>query len=75
MLPGSSMTVGLQIAAMNPKTTPLDQEQDAQKHGRLVRLPCLRDRICLRAGKFFINAGKKLTSASLEHMHLTEEAA
>ena len=75
MLPGCSMTVGLQVAAIHPKAATLDQEQDAQKHGRLVHLPCLRDRIYLRVGKFFINAGKKLTSASLEHMHLTEEAA
>jgi hypothetical protein len=75
MLPGSSMTVGLQITAMNPKTAPLDQEQYAQKHGHLVHLPCLRDRIYLLVGKFFINAGKKLTSASLEHMQSTEEAA
>ena len=75
MLPGCSMTVGLQVAAIHPKAATLDQEQDAQKHGRLVHLPCLRDRIYLLVGKFFINAGKKLTSASLEHMHLTEEAA
>ena len=75
MLPGYGITVGLQVAAMNPKTAPLDQEQYAQKYGRLVHLPCLRDRICMRLGKFFISAGKKLTSASLEHMQLTEEAS
>jgi hypothetical protein len=75
MLPSINMTVGLQVAAVNPKSNPPDPEQYAATHGRLVVLPSLRDRIFLHAGKFFINAGKKLTSVSLEHMSLTEEGA
>jgi hypothetical protein len=75
MLPNLNVTMGLQAAAVNPKLNAPDEEQYAQTHGRLVILPSLRDRIFLRAGKFFIDAGRKLTSVSLEHMSLTEEGA
>ena len=68
-------SLGLQIAAASRLEAPLNEEQLAQRDGLLVRLPSLRDRLALHLGEFFIRAGRKLTSASLEHMQLTEEVA
>ncbi len=39
----------------------LNEEQDAQRHGHLVRLPSLRDRLALRLGHFFLRMGERLT--------------
>ena len=75
MLSNCFITIGLQMAAVNPKSKCFDEEQYAQMHGHTINLSSLRYLIILHAGKFFIHAGKKLTSASLGLMELREEAA
>jgi len=50
-------------------------EEFGQRHGKLIRLPLLRDRIALRAGETLIRLGKKMTAASKERVHLYEEPA
>ncbi|MGD0611917.1 MAG: hypothetical protein ABSB41_10415 [Anaerolineales bacterium] len=39
----------------------LDEEQFAQRHGRLVRIPSLKDRFALRLGRLFSRLGEQLT--------------
>ena len=73
MEPGSTITVGLQVAANDHKSKFLSEEEYAEMHGHIVNLPFLRDRIILRTGKLFIETGRKLTMTSLKHMHSMEE--
>jgi hypothetical protein len=75
MISSYSITLGLQMAVMNAKMKPIDEEQYAQTHAQLVNLSSLRYRIFLHTGKFFIHTGNKLTSASPGHMELKEEVA
>lgn len=39
----------------------LDEEQFAQRQGRLVRIPSLKDRFVLQLGRLFSRLGKRLT--------------
>jgi hypothetical protein len=75
MLPTINLTIGLQVAAINTHCAGTHEEELAQRNGRPVRLPFLRDRIVLHVGEFFIKAGEKLTSAGQRNMRLTDEAA
>ena len=50
-------------------------EDYGQRHGRLARLPMLRDRIILRIGSVLIHLGEKMTTSSKEHVSLFEEPA
>jgi len=50
-------------------------EEFGQRHGKLIRLPLLRDRIALWTGGILIRLGKKMTAASRERAHLYEEPA
>lgn len=46
----------------NPGQGDLDDEQFAQRHGRLVRIPSLRDRFALlQLGRLFSKLGEQLT--------------
>ena len=74
MLP-TNLTIGLQVAAINPQYAAHNEEELALRNGHPVRLPSLRDRIILHIGEFFIKAGEKLTSASHKNMQLTDEVA
>ncbi|HEY5731167.1 MAG TPA: hypothetical protein VIS72_14030 [Anaerolineales bacterium] len=48
-------------------------EEYGQRHGRLIRLPLLRDRIILQAGTILIHFGEKITESSKERLYLSEE--
>ena len=52
-----------------------NSEEYGQRHGRLVRLPLLRDRIILRTGEILIRLGEKMTEARRESVSLTKEPA
>lgn len=50
-------------------------EEYGQRHGRLIRLPLLRDRIVLRTGEILIRLGEKMTETRRERVSLFEEPA
>jgi len=50
-------------------------EEYGQRHGRLIRLPLLRDRIILRTGEILIRLGEKMTETRRERVSLFEEPA
>lgn len=50
-------------------------EEFGQRHGRLIRLPLLRDRIILQVGTVLIQLGEKMTETSKERLYLSEEVA
>jgi len=52
-----------------------NSEEYGQRHGRLTRLPLLRDRIILRTGEILISLGEKMTAASRKRVSLSEEPA
>lgn len=52
-----------------------NSEEYGQRHGKLIRLPLLRDRIILRTGEILIRLGKKMTAASRERVTLSKEPA
>jgi hypothetical protein len=65
--------ISSQLAAYYTEPSCDNLEEYAQRHGRVSRLPILRDRIYLRAGTLLIIVGEKLTEISLKHMQLSEE--
>jgi hypothetical protein len=50
-------------------------EEYAQKHGSVVVLPTLRDRLTLRAGQLLITMGQKLTDSSTENIQISKDLA
>ena len=52
-----------------------NSEEYGQRHGRLIRLPLLRDRLILRTGEILIRLGKKMTASSRKRLRLSEEIA
>jgi hypothetical protein len=52
-----------------------NSEEYAQKHGTLVILPLLRDRIALQVGQLLITIGQKLTADGTKNLKLSKDAA
>ena len=50
-------------------------EEYAQKHGHVVVLPTLRDRLTLRAGQLLITMGQKLTDSSTKGNQMSKDLA
>jgi len=50
-----------------------NSEEYGQKHGSVLALPTLQDRIALRTGELLIALGQKLTITSKKKMELSKE--
>ena len=50
-----------------------NSEEYGQKHGSVLTLPTLQDRIILRTGQLLIALGQKLTIASTKKIELSKE--
>lgn len=51
----------LNFHELNSGQRDLDEEQFAQRHGHLIRIPSLKDRFALRLGRLFSRLGGRLT--------------
>ena len=50
-----------------------NSEEYGQKHGSVLILPTLQDRIILQTGRLLIALGQKMTAASTKKMDLSKE--
>lgn len=65
----------VQIEMNYREPAPENSEEYAQKHGVVVILPGLRDRLALRAGQLLITMGQKLTESSTKNLKLSKDMA
>jgi hypothetical protein len=72
MLPGIYNTV-VQMEMNYHEPTPDNLEAYGQKHGSVIVLPTLRDRLTLRVGQLLITIGQKLTASSTKNMRLSKD--
>ena len=74
MLPGTYNT-GAQMEMNYHEPACDNSEEYAQKHGSVVVLPNLRDRLTLRAGQLLITMGQKLTDSSTKNIQISKDLA
>jgi hypothetical protein len=63
----------LQMEIHRDEFPPENSEEYAQRHGRVVILPTLVDRLILGAGSMLIALGKRLEAAGTRRLHLNGE--
>ena len=73
MLPGYNTGAQVEMNYHEPAYENL--EEYVQKHGSVVVLPTLRDRLALRAGQLLITMGQKLTDSGTKNIQMSKDLA